>query len=72
MGDLVAGNPDGTLAVCPEQFPGVGQLEQKTEAVACTLSERISFPPQLVLSVHGYPFSGDWQEQLTKRMSVDA
>ncbi|MHB1956179.1 MAG: MBL fold metallo-hydrolase [Sulfobacillus sp.] len=72
MGDLVAGNPDGTLAVCPEQFPGVDQLEQKTDAVARALLGCTGFMPRLVLSGHGYPFSGDWQDALTKRMSVDA
>ena len=71
IGDLVAGKPDGTLAVCPEQFPGVGQLEQKSKAVARVLLERIDFVPQLVLSGHGSPFSGDWLDELTKRVSVD-
>lgn len=72
IGDLVAGTPDGSLAVCPEQFPGAGEWEQKTEAVARGLLGRISVPPQLVLPGHGWPFSGDWQGELTKRMPGDA
>lgn len=72
IGDLAAGNPDGTLAVSPEQFSASGQLKQKTAAVARALLGRLTVPPQLVLSGHGWPFSGDWQGQLAKRMPVDA
>lgn len=72
IGDLAAGNPDGTLAVCPEQFPGVGSLDQKTEAVARALMGRIVIPPRLVLAGHGWPFSGSWQAELAKRLPADA
>lgn len=72
IGDLAAGNPDGTLAACPEQFPGVGSLEEKTEAVARALLGCSAIPPRLVLTGHGWPFSGSWQAELAKRIPADA
>ncbi|MCL5116961.1 MAG: MBL fold metallo-hydrolase [Firmicutes bacterium] len=68
IGDLLTGNLDGTLAVCPEQFPGVSDVEQKTAKVARALLGSIGSAPRLVLAGHGWPFSGDWQAALTKRV----
>ncbi|NMP23710.1 MBL fold metallo-hydrolase [Sulfobacillus harzensis] len=71
VGDLLAGTLGGTLAVCPEQFPGVRQVEEKGRAVAGALLASISSPPRLVLAGHGWPFSGNWQAELTKRISEE-
>ena len=68
IGDLLAGKPDGTLAVCPEQFPGASDVAGKTAAVARTLLREITSPPQLILAAHGWPFAGLSRAALIQRV----
>ncbi len=68
VGDLLAGNPDGSLAVCPEQFPGVSGVDEKTRAVAQAILEKVTSPPPLILTGHGWPYAGNGASRLRERM----
>ncbi len=72
IGDLLAGNLDGSVAVCPEQFPGVAQVDEKTR-VAQAMLQTVPSAPRLLLTGHGWPVTGDLavlQQRTTKSSSI--
>lgn len=64
VGDLAAGQLNGQLAICPEQFPGVVHTNDKAAAVRKALLDTLPKGIHAIYSGHGWPYHGNWPETL--------